>query len=334
MKRIISPHTGSFDNWSTPMLIQEIEKAGEDVELAYTSFGGSTAYGQELARFLNSHTSKVSADVSGMVASMGFYILPFFKHVKGAEQADLMIHSVISNAAPTEHTAQFFYKALSKKINKEKFAEITGFKLKEVVFAKGEERKNIWITGKQAGEIGLFDETYSLLNKAADLGEFNIPNHLAYEVPTQIKEKYAKVADIIITDKKQNDMDISTLTKEALKSGNPIVYAAIVKEERERVAKISKYAKFDEKRAQEIIEGGNPLSIEDVEHFMEKKAGLEKVADLESGSEGGFVPTKTTKNEPVVAQTPEQKEAAEKQAELDMLDAENGVDSMIEKHKK
>lgn len=335
MKRLTTPYTSSFDNWSTTSLIQEIEKAADDVELAYTSFGGSTSYGQEFARFLSKHTKKVSADVSGMVASMGFYILPFFYGVKGAEQADLMIHSVLSNEAPTKHTAQFFYDALSKKINKQKFAEITGHKLKDVVFATGDQRVNIWITGKQAGEIGLFDETYSLLDKAAGLDKFSIPSFLSYEIPEVVKQKYAKVENILITQKQEkNDMDISQLTKDALKSGNPVLFAEIQKEaqvkEQKRVSQISKYAYIDEKKAKEIIESGESLTIEDVEYFMEKKAGLDKVAELEDESSDDFVPTRQVKDAPQVKQTESQKKAAEKQAALAEVQAELGISQFVE----
>jgi ATP-dependent protease ClpP protease subunit len=334
MKRLTTPHTSSFDNWSTTQLIQEIEKVADDVELAYTSFGGSTAYGQELARFISKHSKKVSADVSGMVASMGFYILPFFENVKGAEQADLMIHSVLSNEAPTKHTAQFFYDALSKKINKNKFAEITGHKLKDVVFATGDQRVNIWITGKQAGEMGLFDETYSLLDKAADLNQFSIPSILSYDIPEVIKEKYAKTATIIIPQEKQkqekNDMDITQLTKEDLMTGNPVLVAAIKEDERKRIGKIAKYFAVDEKKAQDIIDSGKNLTIEDVEYFMEKKAGLEKVAELEDDSSDDFVPTRTVKTAPPANKTEEQKEAEEKEASLKEVQDELGLNQFID----
>lgn len=334
MKKLNTANTASFDNYSTNALINEIKEANEDIEISYTSFGGSTTYGQEFARFLNEYPKKVSADVSGMVASMGFYILPFFENVKGAEQADLMIHSVLSNEAPTKHTAQFFYDALSKKINKNKFAEITGHKLKDVVFATGDQRFNIWITGKQAGEIGLFDETYSLLDKAADLNQFTIPsnNLLGYELPAEIKQKYAKIENIII--KEKNDMDISKITKDALYAGNPVVYAEITKEaqvkEQKRVSQISKYAAFDQKKAQELIDGGEMLSIEDVEYFMEKKAGLDKVAELEDGSGVDFVPARQTKTAPQDKLTEEQKKVAEKKAAFEEVQEELGITQFIE----
>lgn len=337
MIRLNSSNTIFFDNFSTNELIREIKEANEDVELSWLSHGGSTSFGQEFARFLGEHAFKVDADIAGIVASMGVFALPFFNHVKGANQSDLMIHSPFTRGeAPTEHTMQFFYKALLKKVDKEKFAEITGHKLKDVVFAKGDNRINVWITGKEAKTIGFYDESYDLLDKAADLTQ-PIPSteFLGYDIPSEIKEKYAKkTKNIIIPTKNNNnnDMDIKTLTKEALKEGNPTLFAEIAIEERLRISKIAKYLVVDEKKAQSLIDGGNALSIEDVEYFMEKKAGLDKVADLENDeSDNDFVPTRNVKTQKTENLTDEQKEAKERTAALEEVAEESGLSADIKR---
>ena len=126
-----------IDYDSVSFLMQEIDKSNEDILVTWNGFGGSTGASQVLAGYLSERKSKSTADVAGMAASANAFLLPFFDYVKGANQADIMIHSVSGGIESThEHTNNFLYKALLKKVDEIKFKEITGYDLKEVMFPK------------------------------------------------------------------------------------------------------------------------------------------------------------------------------------------------------
>ena len=323
-----------IDLYSTNRLIEEIELEKQDVELPWNSFGGSIYGGQQFIDFLNKNENKVDANVSGIAASMGAVALPFFNKVIGANQADVMIHSLRGGAKSTAlHTNTFLYKALAKKIDEAKFEEITGKKLKQVMLADEENRVDVWITGKQAAYIGLFDEAYDLLDKAATLESKVDFDDIGYKVPDNILQKFG-------ISKKENtpeiknviDMEIKNVTAEELKSGNPTVYKSILdagkKAEQERVDEIMEYAEHDMDKANAIIKSGESLSKKDVAHFVEKKFNAEKIDKIEKDSEGNIIPAKKTAN----AQT-KKTEAEEKTDALDEVDELSGVNSQIQKDK-
>lgn len=341
MKKLNTSLLTYIDHYSVTALIDKINEANEDVEISGNSFGGSIYAGQGFIDFLNSSKNKVNANVTGIAASMGCTLLSSFNYVKGAYQSDVMFHSMAGSPNLVDHTNEFLYKSLAKKINEVKFKKITGHELKTVMMAKGDERFNVWITGKDAEEIGLYDEGYDLLEKQNNLDELPKLNDLGYEIPKEIKEKYAKKAkDIIITTKNNNDnndnndtMDIQKLTKEALKEGNPTLFLEIATDERNRISKIAKFLVVDEKKAQSIIDSGKDLTVEDVVEFMEKKVALGKVADIEGLSDGDddFVPTRNVKTQKTEKLTDKQKEAKEKTAALDEILDDSGISSDVDR---
>ena len=318
---------------SITALIDKIDEEKVDSEIPWNTFGGSVYAGQRFIDYLNSERDfKINANVSGIVASMGPVTLPFFDHVKGAEQSDLMIHSV-AGGSNQEHTNKFLYDALAKKIDEVKFKEVTGLELKKVMLAKEDERINVWITGKQAKYIGFYDETYDLLDKAASLdGKLQVAE-LNYELPENIAKKYGLIKENnlkpIIT---KNDMEIKDVTASILQKENTAVYNAILdagkKAEQERTASIMKYAKYDMDKANEILKNGESLTTEHVEHFMDKKHAALKLAGLEDNSEKELDPAKKTVVVKKAEATPEQKEKA---AALEELDDKTGVNDKIEK---
>jgi ATP-dependent protease ClpP protease subunit len=310
-------------------LINEIDSVKEDSEITWNSFGGSVYAGQKFIDYLNNKENKLSANVTGIAASMGAAILPFFDSIRGAIQSDIMIHSASGGAKSTlKNSNEFLYNALAKKIDEVKFKEVTGKELKTVMMAEDDERVDVWITGKQAGYIGLFDETYDLLDKAASIkGEINI-GELDYQLPENIKSKYGLNTKQNQTN--NNDMEVKDVTVDVLQKENKAVYdtigAAAKTAEISRVAAIMKYAEHDMKKATEIINSGKELSTEDVEYFMEKKFNSEKIDELEEGSEEKLKTAKVTKSEE--EKTAEEKEKeAEWEAEQESIRNVTGVET-------
>lgn len=325
MRKINTDLPYYIGTYSITSLIDEISAVDEDAEISWDSTGGSVWAGQKLIDFLNNRESKLTARITGIAASMGAAALPFFDYVIGAEQSDVMIHAARGGSDQTiKATNEFLYKALAKKINEDLFKEITGHNLKTVML--GEERIDVWITGKQAKKIGLYDETFSLLKgKAASLSNDLDLKELDYKLPESIKEKYGLIKNAK-TEKSinNNEMEIKDVKQADLQIGNPSVYNAIIEEgkkaEGKRVAGIMKYAKYDMDKAAEMIEKGASMGVEEVEHFIEKKHGAKKVAELESGSEEDLNPVQKEAKVVDKKQTPEEieKEAAWKNEMADI----------------
>jgi len=326
MKKINTDLPYYIGSYSINSLIKEIELVGEDAEISWNSMGGSVWSGQQFVDFLNNKENQLTANVTGIAASMGAVLLPFFDKVKGAAQSDVMLHAGSGGGdAKMKHTNEFLYNALAKKIDEEKFEKRTGHNLKTVMLAEGENIVNVWFTGKDAKYFGLYDEVYDLLD-----GKSNtlLPtNEIGYQIPQHIAEKYGlKKQDNVKT---KNDMDIKDITASQLLTGNPEVYNSILAfgttSEKDRVAEIMNYGKYDLEKANELIKSGEKLNIKDVEHFMEKKFNTKKVDNLEAGSEVDVVPAKTTVDKEVNA-----KEDAFN-AEIQAMREESGVNEILKK---
>lgn len=325
MRKINTDLPYFIGSYSINSLIDKIQSEPEDSEISWNSLGGSVWSGQQFIDFLNNKENKLDANVTGIAASMGASILPFFDKVRGAKQADVMLHSV-SGGANVKESNLFLYQALAKKIDEEKFQKITGHKLKEVMTTEGDKRFDVWFTGKEAGKMGLFDEVYDLLDSPKN-NTFESLNEqdLGYELPEHVKIKLGLIKKENKIEQNKNDMEIKDVTASALEAGNPEVYNSILekaqKTERERVSEILKYAEYDFKKANELIESGQKLAIADVEYFMEKKYNKAKVDELEDGSEDDFVPAKKTVS----------KEEDEKEQALNELRDKTGVNELINK---
>jgi ATP-dependent protease ClpP protease subunit len=302
MRKINTDLPDGIYSWTITALIDKINESNEDSELSWDSWGGTTAAGQKFIDFLNNRESKTNINTTGYAVSMGAVLVPFFDNSKVANQADVMIHSLAGGVKSTRrHTNELLYGALSKKIDEAKFKELFGKDLKEVMLAEDEDRVDIWMTGKQAAEIGLYDESYDLLTgKAANFESVDFTD-IGFKVPDYIKEKYSKQAKIVKSN--TNEMEIKDVKKAELQTGNPSVYNAILEEgkqavkgslsdERARVASIMKYAEYDMPKATEMIEKGATLEIADVEHFIEKKHASKVIDDLENDSEKDLNPGK------------------------------------------
>jgi ATP-dependent Clp protease protease subunit len=314
MRKISTSDLLNFDHDSIANLSNMLRVAGEDVEINYNSFGGSTYSGQAFIDFLNNKENRIDANVSGIAASMGALIIPFFSNTKVAFQADIMIHSVDGGEDGTiEHTNNFIYQALASVIDEAKFTEITGKNLKEVMTAQGDKRIDVWFTGKDAVEMGMFKEGYDLLEKVASL-KIDVENSkLNYKLPENIKEKYGLVNKKVNI----NEMEITDVTITKLEEGNPDVYNAILekgkKAEQTRMSEIMEYAEYDKEKANSLAKSGEELSKNDVKHFMQKKFDAEKLAELEDESVDSINPAKPVKKA-------EEKKPDEKTAALEDLD--------------
>jgi ATP-dependent protease ClpP protease subunit len=328
-------HLPSFlDYASVSELINQIDSEKEDKEITWNGGGGLTGAGQVFMSYLRDSKFKVNSDTAGLAASMDAFLIPCFNYSKGANECDIMIHSVAGGVNSTHnHTNELLYKAWEQKIDLVKFKEITGKNLKDVMFPEDGNRIDVWLTGKQCGQEGikLFDETYNLLDKAASVDKVDL-SKLDYKLPENIKQKYGLKKEINLTNK--NDMEIKDVTVDKLASGNVDVYNSMIglgeKKNQERVKKVMKYAQYDLEKAAEIINDGRDLTLEDVEHFMEKKHNKKAVVDLENGSEEEIKVAKLTKDKPELSKEDKEKEAAFNE-EIESMREDSGVSEILDK---
>lgn len=321
--------------YSITALIDEVSAVEEDAEITWESTGGTTWGGQKFIDHLNNRKSKLTARITGIAASMGAVILPFFDYVIGAEESEVMIHAARGGEESTlKATNVFLYKALAKKINEVKFEQITGYNLKKVML--GEERVNVWFDGTKAKKMGLFDETFSLLKgKSASLISNIDISELDYELPENIKEKYGLITKQAKNVKSNhNEMEIKDVTASMLQNGNKEAYDAIFNAGKQayksKVARVMKFAKYDIPKATEILDKDAEFGEEELEYFIEKKHDAKKVVEIEDGSDGAITPGK-----PLIKiddkSTPE---SEEKEASLQVLREQLGTSDLLETEKK
>jgi len=320
MKKLYTNHPEVIDNDSINLLINEIQEIEDnEIEISnWTSFGGSVWAGNNFIDYLKTTDKEISVRVSSIAASMGADLLPFFKKTTGAEESDIMIHSTLASMSKlAKKTNQQLYDALISKIDDEKFKKITGYYLKDVMFLEGEDRKDIWLTGKEAFEIGLFDEIYNLSTegktektaKEAILKDYKLVAGLDYELPDKFKNKTS-------INKREEVMKI-----DELKTSHPQLYVEVLEEgkkqgkdaEKDRVNTWMVFNDIDPEKVKTGIESGELMNEAEKLNLLRKSQSSVLQNDLEDASPEGVTPDKETGK----IKTKEQKEAEELDAALE-----------------
>jgi len=283
--------------YSMNRLINEIELMDDnEIEMSWYSYGGDVWAGNSLADFLTSSAKKIDARVTGVAASMGALLLAYFNKVIGAKQANIMIHSVSADVDKVAETKnQELYDVLKLKIDEPKFKEVTGTELKTIMFLKGEDRKNIWLTGQEAFDVGLFDELIDLTPEEktkndAMLSELRLSASLDYKLPDRLLNNSE------ITNKQiKKSMDINEL-----KTEHPELYAQVLKEgknsgvtegvtsgiktEKDRVNAWMVFNDVDPEKVKTGIESGETMTKAEELSFLRNSQSLDMQKTLEAAS--------------------------------------------------
>lgn len=259
-------------NWSMNRLIDQLEEVEADAKiLDWFSYGGSVLAGWKLADYLNSGDTRITAKVTGLAASMGAALLPYFFQVEGSKQSFVMLHAPVGGGEKVlDKVAKDLTEALSAKIDDAKLEDITGVTVSEMMAQRGEDRKDYWLTGQQAFDIGLYDKLIDVapqeiqalskedLAKASiDLG-YSLPEALIINTPTAGANE----------DAENNNNKVLTMDLNKLKTEHPAVYAQVlaegvsngVKQEKDRVSAYLVFADVDPETVKNGINSGEIMN--------------------------------------------------------------------------
>jgi len=267
------------------MVAEEFSKAmneaeGEDITLRINSPGGSVFAGWVMAKKIIDHDGTVNMKIDGMAASMAAVLTLFADSVEMTDVARIMIHkasvSFFANDAERE-LVNTINDDLKKKLN----ARIDNKKLKELkdvtinsLFAE-EEPRDIWLSAKEAKDIGLVDKVVKL--KTAEVramitgtGVFNI----------------AATAEPTVDPPKKEEPKNITMTLEEFKAQHPAIFAEAkleghtegVKAENDRIGAWMTWVDIDPKAVTEGIKSGEALSATAMSDFTRKSTSPEVMA--------------------------------------------------------
>lgn len=284
--------------YTVSKLINELDLISEDVEMPWYSYGGDVWAGMGFADYLQTSNKKILARVTGVAASMGSALLPYFSKVVGAKQADIMLHSVSSdNEKIAKEKNKQLYDILKTKINEPKFKEITGHELKTIMFLEKKDRIDVWITGQDAYDIGLFDELIDLtpeekMKNEAILQEIKLVASLDYKLPERLLNKNEHSQ----TPKKEK------MKIDELKASHPELYAEVLEQgkkdgltaEQNRVNAWMVFNDVDPEAIKKGIESGVEMTKAQELTFMRKSQTLEMQRGLEGASPKDLTPDPKT----------------------------------------
>ncbi len=292
MKKLHTTNPGFIGEFSMNNLITEIENISDnEIEVSWNSFGGSLWAGWLFADFMQGTSKKIDAKVTGIAASMGGVLLAYFNKVIGTKQADVMIHSVRTNINSIRNKSnEELYNVLKSKIDEVKFKEVTGEELKTIMFLTGEDRKDVWLTGQQAFDVGLFDELIDLTPEEKTnsnvLADFKLVASLDYELPEHLKVK-KKLVNSFNNNQNSSKMDVTEL-----KAKHPQVYAMVfdsgktagINAEQDRV---NAYLVFNDLNPEQVkagIESGKTMSKAEELTFLRASQNAALQSSLENES--------------------------------------------------
>ena len=301
--------------------INEIEKEDDNLDISYNTPGGSTFQGWTLINTVAGFKGKTSLRATGHVASMGIPLCVMVDHCEALDVTQFMLHRAIMWTDSEDEVKLLkrinadIHKKLKAKIDDKKLKEISGYTLKEIFEA--EPRVDVWLTAKEAKDIGLINKVVKLERKAeAEAFYSGFESPIMHQSPQTTEDeviekeiKSKKDNKINQKSKKNNQMDL-----QKFKNEHPEAYAAILllgqTTERDRVGAWAVFYDVDPVAVQKGIKEGTVLSSADQVAFNRKVAEGTFSKSIEGEKE--VVETEETKD-----LTPEAKKKQEEEADFD-----------------
>jgi ATP-dependent protease ClpP protease subunit len=278
-----------IDSYSAERFARQLDAAKDGVEIRMSTDGGFTASGSAILTSLVEYKKKKHASVDGDVSSMGAFFLLYADHIKMSNTAEIMFHKAAYSKSYAEIAKESEKENLVRENARFK-AKMTerlggteaGKKLIETVFEEGK-RNNVYLTAKEAKEIGLVDEIIEITpeQKAAFQKEFY---KMALAEPKENKKENSNLnPNTKCMEFTQKDLDAS---KEAGRIEG-------IKQAEARIKSWLPYIEVDKEAALEGIKSGEVISEEARSEFSIKLASKNMLKEAQDnsaaavGAEGG-----------------------------------------------
>lgn len=290
-----------FDFTAEALLASIEENMGSDIVLRENTPGGSVFSAYGIYTKVKEH-GNVHLKIDGCAMSGGAF-LPFY--VKSSECLDtsrFMFHR--ADMYVEDGADQAFLDGINKdlkaqmkaKIDATKWKEITGFTIDDLF--NPDTRVEIYLSGKQAKELGLVDKVVKLTPQ------------MGKEI-SAFTDKMNSLAAHATTETIVKNTNTKNMTVEEIKQQNPTAYAEIlalgVAQEKDRVEACMVYNHIDPVAVKKAIESGKPLSQKEMAELNLKAVGGKLLENIEASAAGAVVTAEVEKTEP----TAEEKELLE-----------------------
>lgn len=287
-------------------IINQMEEAkGMDITMRMNTPGGGVLNGYGvLAKMkeVQAEGRKVNIKIDGAAMSMGAQFLLYGDKVTALDVSQIMIHRADMLVETDEDKAYLkrinndLQSKMLKRVDSQKLKELKGYSVEEM-FAS-EKRVDIYLTAKEAKQIGLVDEIVKLDPKEAKA----------------FSDKYFATAaqqEVIIDNKKPE----IKMTLQELKEKHPSVFAEAKQEgvnaERDRVGAFMAFVDVDPKAVADGIKKGDSITQTLMAELSRKAMSAEALKKIE-----GENPADVNTNEA------EAKAKTEKQKEIDAFEKE------------
>lgn len=286
-------------------MINRIEESkDEDLTIRMSTPGGSVASGWGIAAKLKEFENNVTIKVDGMAASMGFVLLMYADQVEALDVSRLMVHRadmVVDTEEERkilETVNQELKSKLKKKVDNKKFKEITGYSIDQV-FDSSKERVNVWISGKQAEQLGIVDKINNLDPKnssAKALQQLDVAAN--YEGTDVYAWKEPEEEPTNKEETSSNHQNLENMDYKNLKAQYPELFNQIkdegknegIEQERERVKSCLTFVEADQKEVVRMINEGEELKQSKQVELQNKLLALNAKGQIQNDSAGDANP--------------------------------------------
>jgi len=277
--------------------------AGEDLVVRLNSPGGSVFAGWGVIAAITEHEGRSVVKVDGNASSMAFFMLPFFDYVEALDVAGFMVHRADAyietpdDQKMLDNANKMLKAKLAARIDKNKFKEITGFTFDEIF--TGETRRNVWLTAKEARDIGIVDKVVRLQPREIEAINKNLVAFANFdagaEAGKETQGSAKQTGDDENRDKpKVKQKTFEKMTKEQLRAEHPELYASIftegVNEERDRVGGLLAFVDIDAGAVVDAIKKGDKLSNTFMAEMTKKAISAQTRATIEKDSPDAIDP--------------------------------------------
>ncbi len=266
----------------------------EDVLVRLNSPGGDVFAGWSIISALTEREGKFNLRIEGHAASMGFIFALFADNVEALDVTKLMIHRATGYVENEDDQKMLnsvnkdLRNKLEKRIDADKFADVAKVTIDDIF--DQDERRDIWLTSRQARKIGLVDKVIKLDpgRMAAMGGQF-----VGFEIDKKPENNYKKENNYEPKDKKMN--------KSELKNTHPDIYNEIMSEgvnaERMRVESWLSFDDIDVKAVREGIKKGEEVNQKVIAEMSRKAMSAEHLNGIKKDSKGDVETSKDDKKD-------------------------------------